>query len=431
LTGSRRFAAPKSSAHPLQPHLLVFEPDARGHVREWIEHLVAGTARYPARPSLTVVCDDSLAEALACSHRRSGVTFIGLTEDERRACMSESLAISGFARWSCMRRYLKRTGADHGIFLGMDHLTLPLGLWLGFGGAKVSGILFRPSVHYPRADASLGERLRELRKHLLYQLTFLNGAVEKVLTLDPYFPAYAEARYLKGSKVATLLDPAFEAPIPTPEETRLAGLLPKDRKAFLLFGELTERKGVLELLEALARLPDSASGRCAVMIAGRVDPPLKGEVARLQEQVRLRRPDLWLHIEDRRLATGEIAALVARSAVVLAPYQRFVGSSGILLWAARFGRPLICQDYGLVGRLAREHRLGRTVDTGDPDVLAAAIAASVAEGDEVVAEPDRMRSFVENRTPESFAYTVLETAIRGVKHREVTQPRVPVTAVSD
>jgi hypothetical protein len=84
-----------------------------------------------------------------------------------------------------------------------------------------------------------------------------------------------------------------------------------------------------------------------------------------------------------------------------------------------------------VGRLAREHRLGQTVECTNPDVLAAAIAASVEEGDQIVANPGGMRNFIEDRRPETFAQTVLDAAICGLGHFEVTPSRVPVTAVSD
>src|SRR5204863_6629463 len=110
--------------------------------------------------------------------------------------------------------------------------------------------------------------------------------------------------------------------------------------------------------------------------------------ARLRQQ----RPELWLKLEDRRLSEGEIAALMARSDVVLAPYQRFVGSSGVLLWAAGAGRPVLSQGFGLVGHLIREHRLGLAVDTTDPAALAAGIRSMVEGGAERYLDRDRVAS---------------------------------------
>src|SRR3546814_14935073 len=81
-------------------------------------------------------------------------------------CTHRRLAVSGFARWWTMRRQLAASGARHGLFLEFDHLSLPLALRLPLGpGRTVSGILFRPSVHYDRVGtATVAERLRALRK---------------------------------------------------------------------------------------------------------------------------------------------------------------------------------------------------------------------------------------------------------------------------
>jgi glycosyltransferase involved in cell wall biosynthesis len=119
-----------------------------------------------------------------------------------------------------------------------------------------------------------------------------------------------------------------------------------------------------------------------------------------------------VHLEDRRLAIEEIAGLVERADVVLAPYKRFVGSSGVVLWAARAGRPLLTQDFGLVGRLVREHRLGLTADTSAPPALAAAIERMVHEGPVTFLDRAAAQSFIADRTPENFAASVFASMAR-------------------
>src|SRR3546814_14936068 len=98
---------------------------------------------------------------------RHRVQMIALNDRERRLCTHRRLAISGFSRWWVMRRYLKRTGAQAGYFLSLDHLSLPLALGLGAGGRKLGGIMFRPSVHYSRLgpnNLTGSGRLRDMRK---------------------------------------------------------------------------------------------------------------------------------------------------------------------------------------------------------------------------------------------------------------------------
>lgn len=352
-------------------HILVFESDPRGHAQEWLEHLIGHVAARPAAPRLTILVAAELADELA-AHASDRVRVLAMTPRERRLCGHPKLAVSGFAKWSTMRRRLRETGATAGLFLCIDHLSLPLGLGLPMAGRPVSGVLFRPTDHYRDFGCrpeSWGERLRDLRKWGLTLGMLRNPAVSRLLTIDPYFPDHARRYYPGGDKVVAVGDPAHPPPAPSADERALADEIPADRTVFVLFGELTERKGVLPLLDAVARLPADTAAGAAVILAGRVDPPIRRAVDDALAAARRTRPELWLKLADRRLAMGEITALVERANAVLVPYQRFVGSSGVLMWAAQLRRPVVCQDYGLLGELTRRFGLGTTVDSCDPAAL--------------------------------------------------------------
>jgi glycosyltransferase involved in cell wall biosynthesis len=397
-------------------HILVFEPDARGHAEEWLLHI----ARFvrDARPDLRV----SFVVAAGLVPRIAGevqdpdrVEVLALSDDEVRRCMSPSLTRMAFARWWVMRRYLARTGAGTGFFLCIDMMSLPFGLGLGLGSRRrASGILFRPSVHYAsfgNAKPSFGERVREWRKSILYPLMLRNPAIRTVHSLDPYFPLYARDEYAHGYKVETLPDP-IAAPSDVQDPPRRAAGGPSDRVSFLLFGELTERKGVLQTLRACARLDPMIAPRITVLLAGRIDPPLEPQVNELLRAARAAQPDLRLEIDNRRLSFAELAAAVDACDIVLAPYQRFVGSSGVLIWAARALKPVITQRYGLLCRLVDDHGLGLTVDTTSPDALAEAMAQAARSGGEVLIDPARARAFLAHREGQSFAARVLNAPVR-------------------
>ncbi len=395
--------------------LLVLEPDSNGHTREWLGHIVDRAVGQTDLEVLWLVLARNLCDALRdriAPLDRGRIRLVPLSAAEERACLSRHLIISGVALWWVMRRYLTSTGATAGHFLALDHLSLPFALGLGAVGRPVGGILFRPSVHYPSLgfrSRSWSEFVRDVRKSLLYRLMLLNRALAVVLTLDPFFPDYAAESYRGGHKVLALPDPAFAPPIAT--DAGLRGIRPPPhRKLLLLFGALSERKGILCLLEALCHVPVATAAGIAVVVAGKVAPEIRPVVRRALARLRKRQPQLWLHLEDRWLEDDEIAGLVRASAVVLAPYQRFVGSSGVLLWAARAGVPVLTQDYGLIARLVQEHRLGVTADVTDPRVLANAITHMVTEGPGGSFDPAAAEAFAAARSPVSFAATILATA---------------------
>ncbi len=391
--------------------MLVFEPDAEGHSLEWLRHLIEFAAADRDRPSISIAAPPSICRALSLAYPAEilgRVELRPLADGELRWCADRRLWVAAFARWWTMRRHLRESGAERGFFLSIDLLALPLALGLGAGGRTLSGILFRPSVHYRSFGSHrsrLGERLRDLRKEILYRLMLRNRALGRVLSLDPFFPAHATG-YANGHKVEALPDPAHP-----PAAAVAAGsddnLLPRGRIVFLLFGYLTERKGPLVVLEALERLPPLVAGRIAVLMAGRVEPGLRTRIDERRRRLASLLPGLWLAIDDRRLGDDELEGLVGRSDVVLAPYQRFVGSSGVLLWAARAGRPVLAQHYGLVGRLTREHRLGLAVDSSDPAAVAAAITQMAQLGPSSFLDLASAQAFAAAQTPQRFAASVL------------------------
>jgi glycosyltransferase involved in cell wall biosynthesis len=394
---------------PSAAHILVFESDPRGHAQEWLEHLIGHVAARPAAPRLSILVAAELADELA-GHEGERVRVLAMTPRERRLCSHPKLAVSGFAKWSTMRRRLRETGATEGLFLCIDHLSLPLGLGLPMAGRPVSGVLFRPTDHYRDFGCrpeSWGERLRDLRKWGLTLGMLRNPAVSRLLTIDPYFPEHARRYYPGGDKVVAVGDPAHPPPAPSADERAVADEIPDDRTAFVLFGELTERKGVLPLLDAVARLPADTAATAAVILAGRVDPPIRRAVNDALAAARKAHPELWLKLVDRRLAMGEITALVERSNAVLVPYQRFVGSSGVLMWAAQLRRPVVCQDYGLLGELTRRFGLGTTVDSRDPAALADMLGRLVRNGTERLGNPAGQRAFLASRSAETFVDTLL------------------------
>ena len=400
--------------------VLVFEPEHAGHQPGWVRMLAQWLVERRPDTRVNFAVSRRLLERLRAEdgfdlRAHAGIGVLELQPAQVEACCSGPLPLRSLRRMQVLRELTRRSGAAHAVALFLDPLQLALAIGGRLPGrAELSGILFRPSVHpiYRSGGAGApGERWRDARKRWLYRRMLRNPALRRVLSLDPYFVSYAAAELDVAPQIAALPDPIVQAPATTaPDEcaddvrdaAAGAGAL------FTLFGALTERKGVLQVLEALAQLPPDAGDGIRVVLAGKLDPaiaqPVRSRVAALPA-ARASRDSL--RIIDRYLTTAELAWLVRRSSVILAPYQRFVGSSGVLGWAAAERKPVIAQAYGLIGALVDDFGLGLAVDTTDPARIAQAMARlSRPEEIESVARAARWHDFCAGHGPADFAAAV-------------------------
>jgi glycosyltransferase involved in cell wall biosynthesis len=139
------------------------------------------------------------------------------------------------------------------------------------------------------------------------------------------------------------------------------------RAAFLSVGNWIARKGLLDLLEALSRLPDDAATLHLVGDTGS-DPAYAASV-----RARIAAPDLAARVVVHGpLPTERVAALYqATDAFVLAssrePYGTVYGE------AMAAGRPVVGYAAGNLPHLARDGKEGLVVPLGDVEALAAAL----------------------------------------------------------
>jgi len=400
-------------------HVLIFEPEHVGHQPSYVRALASWLERYPPAMDVSFVVGQRLLDRLWVEDgfdlQLNPVAKVRvLTEDEIVRCTVGGMVRKAMARWRILCSQLEAAGANHAHILFLDPFQLPLALGLEPGvGKTLSGILFRPSVHELGdygGRAPVAERMRDGLKATLYGRMLRNPSLSRVLTLDPFFPAYARRAFRFGEKVGALPDPIIE-------NAGEGGSIGADVRAapgagrvvFLMFGALAARKGVLEILHALQSLPADVRARVRIVLAGRIDADCATEVAELHRGLGDLDPGSEsLCVVDRFLTTAELRWLIVQSDVVLATYRRHVGSSGALVWAAQHRKPLLAQDYGLVGALVREYRLGEVVDATRPNAIAAAVRDLV--GDEkrkALGEGADWQRFLAGRTADNFAAQVM------------------------
>jgi glycosyltransferase involved in cell wall biosynthesis len=180
------------------------------------------------------------------------------------------------------------------------------------------------------------------------------------------------------SRVVRLFHPVYDqylSPGPDGPDAKEALGLDRSRRTILFFGLIRPYKGLEDLLEAAAMLPDGID----LLIAGEC----YSDRAAIEE--RIGRPDLsgrvrWIDsfVPDDRVGTIFRAA----DAVVL-PY-RSATQSGVAQIALAFCKPLVLTRTGGLPELVEEGRTGFLAEPGDPADIARASGAAL----DLAAEPE-------------------------------------------
>ncbi|MCW6038303.1 glycosyltransferase [Spirulina subsalsa FACHB-351] len=410
--------------------IMLFDLSIRGHHPNYIRHLICyWLAQNPVSLLYIVVSPRFLAEhpeVVQLAHGADSIKFVAITSSEEDALVSRQSKWGrqwrNFQEWRLLQRYAKQLQVKHCVILYLDTYILYLALGL-YSFCSLSGIYFRPRFHYSQWSDSLITRRDSLQmsweKYLLFRV--LNQPkFTKLLSLDP-FVVDSVRLWSSSYKIVHIPDPVEEIP-PVSVQRELFcqqwGIDPQ-RQIFLLFGALNGRKGVYPLLEAIAQLPDHLAQKLCLFLVGESNI-VEDLNARIDSLCQNHPVQILRHYQFIR--HSDVPPYFHLADVVLAPYQRHVGMSGILLFAAATQKPVLSSNYGLMGQIVERYELGLTIDSSQPSQIAQGLtefltdsslrdrihscSQNQSEGRKIWGNPSKMADLVSQHSPERFAATV-------------------------
>ena len=381
-------------------NLMVFETSCFGHHEYYLRLLVEYWLKENRFGRLDVVISPQfyrehsefirLIESNDPNHMR--VVSYSQSEHERlqKGNTSKTMSVASFLNsefdhdehstinWTLFESYARKLSTSHAVMMYFDDSYIQVAGHLKFP-CTFSGIFFRPTFHYAVDLNRSEESVQRLQEKFTLSRVLKHPNLSKLFCLDSN-AVEAFGREAKD-KFVCLPDPV---PIPKnlePDNERFRvdlGVDP-DRKLLLFFGELSPRKGLTQLLESLTILSAESSRRLSLLIAGPINAYDPAVLDALVQTARKSNP-IQIIRRHEHIPDGELSDLFFASDLILLPYQRHVGMSGILLKAAAHGKPVLTQDYGCVGQIVRDHSLGLTVDTTNPAALAQALVTFLGGG---------------------------------------------------
>lgn len=401
--------------------LMLFDLSVGGHHGSYIQHLISywreeelpGHMDIVVLPKFMQQHSDVVNIALSCPQKN--INFVAITPEEDTALKSRessvNRALRAFQEWYLLRKYAASLEAAHCLIMYFDTCQLPLVL-----GAKLpcpfSSIYFRPTFHYcdfVNYTPSRKELLQQLREKFFLSRIFHNPQLKTLFCLDPFALKHLD-KFPSQVRTIHLPDPVQIYSNPELQLGKLRedlGIHP-ERQVFLLFGSLTDsRKGIHQLLEAVTILPSNLCQKLCLIFVGEANPtergPLESHIAAVRQSQPVQIITRYEFIPER-----DVQAYFQLTDVVLAPYQRHVGMSGILLLAAAAQKPVLSSNYGLMGKIVQHYSLGLTVDSTVPGEIARGLTRFLLESPAKFGDRSKMKAFAEQNSAEEFARIIFQ-----------------------
>jgi hypothetical protein len=244
----------------------------------------------------------------------------------------------------------------------------------GFDATPWIGISMRPAFHLGRMpDVVAPLRRDDWIRTLLYRKLLRDRSLNKLLTIDPTMMDYASSSFSEKekSRLAYLPDPSLDYKLPKRVASRIELGIPPGCCLVLLYGSLTARKGVPQLVRA------ASSSRCPenihILLAGRQDAQMKqflqgGDAKALNASGRL-------HVLQQYLDDGLERTVLSAADFMWLGYSKFYGMSSVLVLGVRHGLPCIFTQEGIVGYLGRKFAMGPEIDPDNNETVVRALAS--------------------------------------------------------
>ncbi|RKF43485.1 glycosyltransferase [Paraburkholderia fungorum] len=357
-----------------QDYVLIVEPNLTGHRWRYVEWTMQACteAGYPCILATESANEDHrLARQIVAANRADlQIAFVD-PEEQPRGLLRRSNQYSRFHRYfKHVHRVVSHAQpirlvvvpyVDY-FFYGLPFLGSP------FRKTPWIGITMRSTFHHHKVGIKAPDRpVVNALKALLFKRAIQCPGLRTLLTIDPTLPEWSAHNASKHSAaIAYVADPFPDEHAENPVLARERLGLDPAQRYLLVYGSITERKGIYELVHALTRLEHAPT----LIVAGEQDA---GTRHFMRNHVRSLTPAPL--VLDSFIPNDVERDLFSACDAVWLGYKGHYGMSGVLVQAYRFGKPVIATEDGLIGWFSRRCELGPILS----DLSSASIGRAITE----------------------------------------------------
>ncbi|MEE4112767.1 MAG: glycosyltransferase, partial [Desulfobacteraceae bacterium] len=342
-------------------HLLVFEPRLEGHHLSWLRYVTEDLLSAGHRLTLAIDGRDQATQKYhdAIESLLGQVSTISIFNPDQR--------LKGGTRTAALCSCFAQSQAQQVFINNLDDIASSMLRRAAVGmypphllKGKLSGVYFRP-----RFLANPLWPLGNIPKQIGFSRLIGQGWFHRICLVDEYLLQRNQRRY-PHDRLTFLPDTWSGHFSMTNKEAREKLGIPTEKFVLLHYGIGTRRKGLHLVVRAMlsSKRPDRWHLLCAGQLSD--DRQINHGIRRLTEEG-------CATVLNRYVSKDEEEACFAATDVVLLPYVRHFGSSGVLALSAAAGKMVVTSDEGLIARRVREKELGICFTSGDTRALKQAL----------------------------------------------------------
>lgn len=309
--------------------------------------------------------------------------------------------------WNVIMQYAKKTEIDELLFLHIDQY-LPSVCLRGFNQKPLSGIYFRPQSRIYYCGSSLQEFInflkKKCKKSLLEYIFFKRAKVKKIFLLNDEYSVLRMAQKF-GNKFEYLPDPIFHYEMRPNYSLHKEYNIVKDTPVLLIFGAISERKNLENIISALNLL--GTHKKIVLLIIGSVIEKYLSSFNEAIKKIPTDSDFIQLILDNRFVSDEEMESIFSQSDLILIPYKDLFTSSGIIGTAAKYGKKCMVSNVGVLAELSEKYKLGIQVNPNEVTSINEALQKYLfTVPDEIDYELSDL--FIQDHQPSLFAKTLLQ-----------------------
>jgi glycosyltransferase involved in cell wall biosynthesis len=336
----------------VKQRILLFDTILDGHHPEYLIHLIG---YYSSRPEIELIvatgptfqADFIKRQELEQLVWGDNIQFYPIPA---HLIFTGNIFLRSVKEWNLMLSIAKETQATKALLMYVDYF--PFGAIFGQRAhIPVAGISFRPPQE--------GEGLFNYIKQKIWQSMLASGQIKQIFSL--VHTAVPVLKSLSANAQSIVLaDPVIQLPLSPKQILDFHNSLgiTKNKKVFLNFGQLDQRKGIEAFFRACKQLSSAEIKRICLLLAGPIDPSYQERIEFLMSEL----PELEVKTLYGYLHYPEVELCFEIADVVLVTYQGHMGMSSVLIRAAMAGKPVIGTHLGAIGTTIEAYQLGKAID---------------------------------------------------------------------